>query len=76
MVSVDLVREATEGDQSTKCPVCEGKGRVPIGFYETAYSSKNTDALAENTCRSCGGKGYIFIYESLFSEKGGDWKWR
>lgn len=42
------------------CPVCGGKGLVPVGFYTAVgtpyYSSTNT---SPETCRSCGGKGYI-----------------
>ena len=44
-----------------KCPVCEGKGQVPAGFYylNTSPSVINT---SPETCRSCGGKGIIFEY--------------
>jgi hypothetical protein len=35
-----------------KCPVCEGKGVVPAGFY--------TDDVANQKCRPCGGKGVIW----------------
>ena len=42
------------------CPVCNGKGLVPNGFYDVNihdnYYSTNT---SPETCRSCGGKGYI-----------------
>lgn len=45
------------------CPVCRGKGLVPVGFYTAVgtpyYSSTNT---SPETCRSCGGKGYIETY--------------
>lgn len=46
-----------------KCPVCEGKGTVHTGFYGTGNCS--TRDLMEDkfrsTCRSCGGKGVIYI---------------
>lgn len=44
------------------CPVCNGRGLVPNGFYlafgtgTNYYSTINTSA---EICRSCGGKGYI-----------------
>lgn len=45
------------------CPVCGGKGIVPNGFYMTVgtpyYSTTN---LSPETCRSCGGRGYIETY--------------
>ncbi len=46
-----------------KCPVCNGRGIVPGGFYSFS-SIRNTDAsnLSE-TCRSCNGKGYIIMNE-------------
>ena len=44
------------------CPVCNGRGHVPNGFYlavGTSYYS--TTSTSPETCRSCGGKGYIVI---------------
>lgn len=42
-----------------RCPVCEGRGEVPAGFYY-----QNTSPSVVNTCpelcRSCGGRGVIF----------------
>lgn len=46
------------------CPVCGGKGLVPVGFYTaigTPYYS--TTSTSPETCRSCGGKGYIETYD-------------
>ena len=49
------------------CPVCGGKGLMPNGFYDIGlsnsinYPQKTTSATPE-TCRSCGGKGYIIEY--------------
>jgi DnaJ-class molecular chaperone len=45
--------------QILRCPVCEGRGNVPNGFYSrTSYAT--TDASPE-TCKSCNGKGYIQV---------------
>lgn len=47
----------------SKCPVCDGKGRVPYGFYSigiyvTPNSSMRIDVRGE-VCRSCYGQGII-----------------
>ena len=42
-----------------KCPVCEGRGIVPPGFYNLDASSTTTANSAE-TCRSCQGSGVIY----------------
>lgn len=46
------------------CPVCGGKGIVPNGFYISVGASNyyTTNSTASETCRSCGGKGYIIEY--------------
>ena len=46
------------------CPVCGGKGLVPNGFYISVGASDyyTTNSTAPETCRSCGGKGYIIEY--------------
>lgn len=47
------------------CPVCGGRGLVPVGFYTAVgtpyYSTTNT---SPETCRSCGGKGYIETFDT------------
>lgn len=45
-----------------KCPVCEGRGIVPNGFYDipntqNVYTSSN---VAPHTCKSCSGSGIIY----------------
>lgn len=40
-----------------KCPVCNGKGIVPIGFYD--LSGTSTFKKIEDKCRSCNGTGII-----------------
>lgn len=47
-----------------RCPICLGNGLVPSGLYSTTrqeegclrWSSSSTEP---ETCKSCGGKGYI-----------------
>lgn len=44
--------------QPHTCPVCKGKGQVPLGFY-----SGNGHALSNSTmekCRSCQGRGIVW----------------
>ena len=41
-----------------KCPVCEGRGTVHEGFYDQAPSCT---AIIRPTCRSCGGRGMVFV---------------
>jgi DNA-directed RNA polymerase subunit RPC12/RpoP len=44
-----------------RCPVCDGKGLVPNGFYAAVgvnyWSSSST---TPETCRACGGTGLVF----------------
>ena len=40
-----------------KCPVCEGRGHVPAGFYARATAMHNT---APETCKACDGAGVIW----------------
>lgn len=47
------------------CPVCGGKGLVPKGFYDVSSNLDDvykTTSTTPETCRSCGGKGYIIEY--------------
>lgn len=41
-----------------KCPVCQGKGLVPYGFY-SSYSVHITTNTAPEQCKSCSGSGII-----------------
>jgi DnaJ-class molecular chaperone len=44
------------------CPVCAGKGTVPQGFYDI-YGGYSSTAVIEESCRSCGGSGYVVVPE-------------
>lgn len=41
-----------------KCPVCEGRGVVPRGFYNPCPDQIHTTIKPE-TCRRCNGRGTI-----------------
>jgi hypothetical protein len=43
-----------------KCPICEGKGVVPCGFYGTSSSSRLTTEELIDECRTCKGKGIVW----------------
>jgi len=42
-----------------KCPVCNGRGCVPSGFY-TYNNYHSTTALLTEMCRTCNGKGIVW----------------
>jgi len=50
------------------CPVCKGRGKVPLGFYEPELMEPGRSVTIDPVrtwvpCRACGGKGYIIIPE-------------
>lgn len=46
-----------------KCPICEGRGKVPNGFYDlnSASASTSTDSAPEE-CRACQGTGLLWTW--------------
>lgn len=45
-----------------RCPVCEGRGLVPRGFYEAVgCESWTVGDFGPETCRSCAGHGYVWV---------------
>lgn len=43
------------------CPVCHGNGLVPKGFYSQTSGQWTTTSLMPETCRGCGGKGWVVV---------------
>ena len=43
-----------------RCPVCNGRGLVPGGFYSSTSDVWITGMLATEVCRTCQGKGVIW----------------
>lgn len=41
-----------------RCPICDGKGTVPIGFYGGDVSGVYLGSLL--MCRACEGKGIVW----------------
>lgn len=46
------------------CPVCNGRGTVPKGFYDGAETGTgSTAANMREPCRACGGSGVLYSFE-------------
>ena len=43
-----------------RCPVCNGNGLVPNGFYMQTSGHWTTSSITPETCRSCGGTGIVW----------------
>lgn len=41
------------------CPVCQGKGIVPQGFYHTLGETWGSTSTAPEQCRACNGSGVV-----------------
>ena len=48
-----------------KCPVCEGRGMVPGGFYDILPNNTTLSYPAPVSCRSCGGTGILWYHDKL-----------
>ena len=46
-----------------KCPVCNGVGKVPIGYYNANQRFSTTSSATPETCKSCSGKGIVYVTE-------------
>jgi len=42
------------------CPVCNGNGLVPNGFYMQTSGHWSTSSITPETCRSCNGTGIVW----------------
>lgn len=42
------------------CPVCQGRGVVPAGFYSTTTGQGTTSTMIPEQCRSCEGSGIVW----------------
>ena len=45
-----------------RCPVCNGVGKVPAGFYSMANALASTEP---EQCRACNGTGIMWSNETL-----------
>lgn len=44
-----------------KCPVCEGRGTVDLGFYSGVNHGSTSTVPITEQCHSCKGAGYLLI---------------
>lgn len=52
-----------------RCPVCEGRGIVPQGFYAyPAGQGHTSNHTAPDRCRRCGGVGTIPVAHDTLRE--------
>lgn len=42
------------------CPVCNGTGKVPAGFYDLHNTDHSTTPTTPETCRTCNGEGIVW----------------
>lgn len=42
-----------------RCPVCEGRGHVPLGFYRDIPADAGVTEIAMTCCRTCEGRGMV-----------------
>ena len=47
-------------NQPYVCPVCNGNGLVPNGFYEQTSGYWSTTSITPVMCRSCNGTGIVW----------------
>ena len=44
-----------------RCPVCDGRGAVPAGFYSAVgVPYWSTSSAVPDTCKACGGSGIVW----------------
>jgi len=43
-----------------KCPVCNGNGLVPNGFYSQTTGEWSTSSVVPEKCRACNGTGVVW----------------
>ena len=48
-------------NQAQVCPVCNGKGIVPNGFYNTTNPTYTSTSTAPEPCRTCCGSGMVIV---------------
>ncbi len=53
-------RRKTDGRAPYRCPVCNGNGMVPNGFYSSTTGQWGSTATSAEECRSCRGTGVVW----------------
>lgn len=55
-----LISNASKSPLPHRCPVCNGNGLVPNGFYMQTSGDWSTSSITPETCRSCSGTGIVW----------------
>lgn len=59
-------RQHTTRQVPVACPVCQGRTTVPMAFYDPPAQGTSAPTISSPvTCRSCYGRGVIFVTESV-----------
>jgi hypothetical protein len=53
-----------------KCPICNGTGLVPNGFYRAiGVVDSITNSVGPEQCKSCNGTGIVWDYSNGWNQK-------
>lgn len=55
-----IMTPSLKANMPYKCPVCNGRGTMPNGFYMGTQGQWSTTNASPEQCRSCNGKGIIW----------------
>ena len=55
-----LIADVSKSLVPHRCPVCNGNGLVPNGFYMQTSGHWSTSSITPEMCRSCGGTGIVW----------------
>ena len=55
-----LISDVSKSLAPHRCPVCNGNGLVPNGFYMQTSGHWSTSSITPEPCRSCGGTGIVW----------------
>jgi DnaJ-class molecular chaperone len=55
-----LIADVSKSLAPHLCPVCNGNGLVPNGFYMQTSGYWSTSSITPETCRSCNGTGIVW----------------
>ncbi len=54
------IKKTTSNKTPHRCPVCNGNGIVPNGFYDQTTGYWGSSSLAPEKCRTCDGTGIVW----------------